>query len=212
MDLPIQAKLLKVIEEKRFRRIGDTRERHADVRIIAATHHDLHQRVADGLFREDLYFRICVLPMRMPALRNRSDDVPVLARRILTTLAADSGRPEPVLSPAAELALKAYPWPGNVRDLRNVLERSLLQCDGRVIELEHLRFESHAPRPERAPEPAPRAEGAGLSRTLIEMEREIIVRVLEEEGNNRENAARRLGVARSTFYQKLAAMGITARR
>jgi len=99
MDPPIQAKLLKVIEERRFRRVGETRERHADVRVIAATHHTLLQRMRDGLFREDLYYRIAVLPMRTPALRFRSGDIPMLARRILTRLALELGRPEAVLSP-----------------------------------------------------------------------------------------------------------------
>ena len=217
MDLPIQAKLLKVIEEKRFRRVGETRERHTDVRIIAATHHDLHQRVQDGLFRRDLYFRICVLPMRMPALRNRIQDIPALARRILAQLAVELGRSEPVLSPAAEDALQSYPWPGNLRDLRNGLERALLSCEGGVIEREHLRFDAHGALGSRGPmETAPGPDArtrfpAGATGTLQEMERAIILRVLEEVGNNKELASKRLGIPRSTFYQKLAAMGITRR-
>ena len=212
MELAIQAKLLKVIEEKRFRRIGDTRERHIDVRIIAATHHDLYQRVQEGLFREDLYFRLCVLPMRIAPLRDRAEDVPALARRLITLLAADGGEPEWLLSSAAEALLKAYPWPGNVRDLRNVLERSILHCDGRVLESEHLRFESRSSRTDRPPVSPTVPAGPSASRTLVELERDIIVRVLEEEGNDKENAAKRLGIPRSTFYQKLASMGITARR
>ncbi len=217
MDLPIQAKLLKVIEEKRFRRVGETRERHTDVRIIAATHHDLQQRVQDGWFRRDLYFRICVLPMRMPALRNRAQDIPALARRILAQLSVELGRAEPVLSPAAEDALQSYPWPGNLRDLRNGLERALLSCEGAAIEREHLRFDAHGALGSRgpmetAPGPgAPNGFPVGATGTLQEMERAIILSVLEEVGNNKELASKRLGIPRSTFYQKLAAMGITRR-
>ena len=203
MDLPVQAKLLKVIEERRFRRVGETRERQADVRVITATHHTLLQRVRDGLFREDLYYRIAVLPMRMPALRFRSGDIPALARRLLTRLALDLGRPEPVLSPEADQMLMAHPWPGNLRELRNQLERALLGCDEGTIEPRHLAFEPGLA--------LPRFIGPEGG-TLADVERAYIRRVLAEEQQHVERAAQRLGIARSTFYQKLRALGITSER
>src|SRR2546429_436218 len=142
MDAPIQAKLLKVIEEKRFRRVGETRERHTDVRVIAATHHNLLLRVREGLFREDLYYRIGVLPMRVPALRFRAADIPELARRILGQLALELGRAEPELAPAAEETLVEHNWPGNLRELRNELERALLASANGSIESRHLALDA----------------------------------------------------------------------
>jgi DNA-binding NtrC family response regulator len=202
MDGPIQAKLLKVIEERRFRRVGATRERHADVRIITATHHNLLQRVRDGLFREDLYYRICVLPMRIPALRFRSGDIPALARRILTHLALESGGPEPVLAPETEQVLVAHAWPGNLRELRNVLVRAMLKCGEGPIQPSHLELE-------------PSADLPGLigpeGGTLAEMERAYIRRVLDLEDQHVERTAQRLGIARSTFYNKLRSLGMSSR-
>lgn len=199
MDSAIQAKLLKVIEEKRFRRIGDTRERHADVRIIAATHHDLLARVREGKFRADLYYRINVLRMRTPALRFRTDDIPALARRIVTLLAQELGRPEPVLTSAAEEALVAHPWPGNLRELRNELERAMLASESGPIELHHLRLQL-------SPGAGHASENGGG--TLEDLERAYIEKVLHEE-QRVELAALRLGIPRSTLYQKLRTLGIT---
>ncbi len=197
MELPIQAKLLKVVEEKHFRRVGETRERQADVRIIAATHHDLLARVREGKFRADLYYRIHVLRMRMPALRFRSADIPALARRIITTLAQDLGRPEPILTPEAEEALIKHPWPGNLRELRNELERAMLASESGPIERRHLVLEL-----------SPAAgQVSSMGGTLEDLERAYIERVLQEE-HRVELAAQRLGIPRSTFYHKLRTLGI----
>ncbi|HEY6193705.1 MAG TPA: sigma-54 dependent transcriptional regulator [Candidatus Eisenbacteria bacterium] len=202
MEAPIQAKLLKVIEEKRFRRVGETRERHADVRVIAATHHNLLQRVRDGHFREDLYYRIGVLPMRVPALRFRAGDIPELARRILGQLSLELGRPEPELAEDAERTLGERAWPGNLRELRNELERAVLACSNGSIESRHLALDAPAGLPS-----FNGTEGA----TLADVERAFIRRVLDEEQQHVQRTARRLGIARSTFYVKLRQLGISAR-
>src|SRR6185295_2345661 len=120
------------------RRVGLTRERQVDVRVIAATHDDLLERVRQGRFREDLYYRIGVLPLPVPSLRERREDIPLLARRIMTSLAHELGRPEARLSEAAERALTTHAWRGNLRELRNALERSLLNSSSDVIDREDL--------------------------------------------------------------------------
>jgi transcriptional regulator with PAS, ATPase and Fis domain len=201
MDGPIQAKLLKVIEERRFRRIGETGERRANVRIIAATHHDLAQLVRERRFREDLYYRIRVLSLHIPPLRQRGADLRVLVRALAHSIARDLGRPAPVISEAASRSLVERTWPGNLRELRNTLERAMLAAGERPIEPEHLGAEE-APPSRRSPD----LPGG----TLLDVERAHIERVLEEE-QNVTRAARRLGMARSTLYQKLHALGITRR-
>ena len=203
MEPAIQAKLLKVIEEKRFRRVGETRERQVDVRVIAATHDDLLERVRQGRFREDLYYRIGVLPLPVPALRERRDDIPLLARRIMMSLAQELGRPEARLSEAAETALAEQSWRGNLRELRNTLERALLQANSDVIDRRDLPLDLHQ---------------AGIMAeeiphgTLEEVERRYILAMLESESGNVERAAQRLGIPRSTLYQKLKVYGVGTRR
>jgi DNA-binding NtrC family response regulator len=203
MEPSIQAKLLKVIEERRFRRIGETRERIADVRIITATHHDLSQLVREGRFREDLYYRIRVLSLHVPALRERAIDIPILSRAVIRMLARLLGRPEPVLSAEAARVLSIGPWPGNLRELRNALERAMLAAREGPIEAAHIVSLTS----EMAPRPVPE-ESSG---TLRDVERTYIERVLEQESNV-ERAAQRLGIPRSTLYQKLRSLGIPTRR
>jgi len=201
MDLAIQAKLLKVIEEHRYRRVGGTRERRSDVRVLVATHHHLADRVQEGRFRDDLFFRVSVLPLRVPPLRERVADILPLARRILGSLAPDTHGRVPTLSAEAEQALLCYPWPGNLRELHNALERALLACRGGAIAKHHLGLERESPETMGAP--------AVLDgRTIGELEREYIERVLGEEQQRVEDAARRLGIPRSTFYTKLRTLGI----
>ncbi|MBI1723731.1 MAG: sigma-54-dependent Fis family transcriptional regulator [Gemmatimonadetes bacterium] len=201
MDLQVQAKLLKVLEEQRFRRVGDVRDRRVDVRLVAATHQDLARFVRENRFRRDLYFRVNTLPLAVPPLRERVEDIPVLARELLTRLAADLGRGEVTLLPDAERALAQYSWPGNVRELKNVLERALLLSDGRALGRRDLRFEAGVTAD-------PLAETANL--TLEELERRHIELVLREERGRVETAAKRLGIPRSSLYQKLKQYGITA--
>jgi DNA-binding NtrC family response regulator len=201
MDPAAQAKLLKVIEEKRFRRVGEVEPRQVDIRLIAATHQDLPSLVRNHRFREDLYYRLNVLSLRIPPLRERTEDIPFLASDLLRRLSSELGSREPRLSREAEGALGAYRWPGNVRELRNTLERALLRSGGREIEATHLALGN-----ESLSSGAPPTSGMPV--TLEEVERLHIARVLAEESGNVGNAARRLGVPRSTLYKKIGRFGI----
>jgi DNA-binding NtrC family response regulator len=144
MEITIQARLLKALEDKRFRRVGGIRDLRAEFRLIAATNRDLQAEVAAGRFRADLYYRLNVVKLRMPPLRERMEDLPILVQEILKPLAKDMGRPLPTISPRALKKLSAYPWPGNVRELRNVLERALLTLTGNEIRSEDLSVEAHS--------------------------------------------------------------------
>jgi DNA-binding NtrC family response regulator len=201
MDMMVQPKLLKVLEDNRFRRLGDVRERMVDLQIIAATNRNLMQSVREMKFREDLYFRISTFHLRIPPLRERVEDIPVIANSLLRNLANDLAREQQELSPGAESLLKSYSWPGNIRELRNVLERVALTCDARIIEAQDLGLA------QRVAAPAQNGDyESGL--TLAELERQHIARVLHEEAGKVAQAAVRLGIPRSTLYQKLKVYGI----
>ena len=194
VDLQIQPKLLKVLEDKRFRRVGDIRDRQVDVRLIAATHQDLNQLVRENKFRDDLYFRISTIPLFFPPLRERIEDIPIVAQYLLDKVSADLGRGQIQLGDDSLKALQSYPWPGNIRELRNVIERAVLLSEGNSIGLRDLNFVGHA--------------NAGTpvldSRlTLLQLEKQHIQRVLEEERGRVEKAASRLGIPRSSLYQKI---------
>lgn len=205
LDLTLQPKLLKVLEEQTFRRVGAVRDRQADVRLIAATHQDLPRMLRENAFRSDLYYRISTLPITVPPLRDRVEDIPVLARQLLDRLAQDIGRGRIALTADAERALASYGWPGNIRELRNVLERAALFAAGPELRAQDLRFE-----PALAPG-GPSADG-DLTLTLEELQRRHIVAVLQSVGGHVPKAAVRLGVPRSTLYQKLKAMQIAVPR
>lgn len=194
MDPQIQPKLLKVLEEKRFRRLGDVRDRQVDIRLIAATHQDLRLLVQEKKFRSDLYFRISTIPLYVPPLRERGEDIPALAEHFLARLSADLGRGEVHLATDALKALQEYHWPGNIREFRNVLERAVLLSEQAVLSRKDLRFD----------EPS-KNEGwaADTNLTLVDMERCYIERVLQEENGHVDQAARRLGIPRSSLYQKI---------
>lgn len=194
VDLQIQPKLLKVLEEKRFRRVGDVRDRQVDVRLIAATHQDMGQLVREKRFRDDLYFRISTIPLSFPALRERVEDIPTMAQYLLDKVSADLGRGELRLDENSIQALKAYSWPGNIRELRNVIERAVLLSDQKTITINDLHFDGHT------------QVGSPFldSRlTLLELEKQHIERVLQEERGRVEKAAKRLGIPRSSLYQKI---------
>jgi DNA-binding NtrC family response regulator len=211
LDPQVQPKLLKVLEEKRFRRLGDVRDRQVDVQLVAASHQSLPQLVQEKKFRGDLYYRISTIPLRVPALRERAEDIPVLARQLLAGLAGDLGRRGLRLSPEAERALTSYSWPGNVRELRNVLERAALLCGRDALEASDLRFET-PPQPQAGGlTPAAAAvptDGTGSQLTLEELEKLHIERVVRELGGRVTEAAQRLGIPRSTLYQKIKRYGI----
>ncbi|MFE8603014.1 sigma-54-dependent transcriptional regulator [Archangium violaceum] len=214
MDLQVQPKLLKVLEEKRFRRLGEVEDRSVDVRLIAATHQDLAEFVRTHRFRCDLYFRISTLPLHLPALRERPEDIPVIARDLLARLSRELGRPGLELTPQAEAALRAYPWPGNLRELRNVLERAVLLSSTSTLRLDDLRFNHAMVRALSASPPEskePVSEATELDLTLQEVERRHIERVLAAERGHVERAARRLGIPRSSLYQKLKSLGLSSK-
>jgi DNA-binding NtrC family response regulator len=197
VDVAVQPKLLKVLEEKRYRRLGDVRDRKVDIRLIAATHQDLHGLIVQGRFRSDLFFRISTLPLAIPPLRERVEDIPTLAADLLAPCAADLARSPIRLSADAMAALQSYSWPGNIRELRNVLERAALLCEGDVLSARDLRFQSA---------PAPAAPLSGM--TLDELERLQIDRVVREEHGRVAQASRRLGISRGPLYQKIKKYGI----
>jgi DNA-binding NtrC family response regulator len=202
VDPAVQPKLLKVIEERRFRRLGEVQDRRVDVRLVAATHRDLNRLVSAGTFRADLYFRVSTIPLLVPPLRERREDVPLIAARILEVLARETGKTFS-LSPAAAEALQRYRWPGNLREMRNVLERAVLFGKGPVLGPGDLRFDG--------------ADAAGPAAvegefTLPEMERKAIEAALEQEHGRVARAASRLGIPRSTLYQRLKQYGIDVSR
>ncbi|HYV19465.1 MAG TPA: sigma-54-dependent Fis family transcriptional regulator [Verrucomicrobiae bacterium] len=219
MTTAVQAKLLRVLQEREFQRLGGTRTLRADVRIIAATNKDLEGMVANGTFREDLFYRLRVFEIGLPALRERQQDILPMAEAFLDEIGALIGRKAAGISREAHVALQSYHWPGNVRELRNALERATILCDGGLITLEHLPFS------------VGRSNGRGNGRKdgaagrpmltasegfptgdikLKDVERDMILRALHESGNNRSRAARLLGITRSQLYTKLQRHNIEA--
>jgi two-component system response regulator AtoC len=200
----LQAKLLRVLEERRFERLGGSQVVEVDVRWVAATHRDLRAMVREGTFREDLYHRLAVFPIRIPPLRERREDIVPLAEALVADLARAAGRAPPALDDAMKGRLREAPWPGNVRELRNALERAMILADGQVLRSEHLWMESdpEATAAAGVDPSAARAEGAGDA-SLADLERRTIERTLVAVGGNRRAAAAKLGIGLRTLYDKL---------
>jgi DNA-binding NtrC family response regulator len=199
-----QAKLLRVLQEKRVTRVGGSEERALDFRVVAATNRDLKREVAAGRFREDLYFRLAVIPIQLPPLRERPEDVLALARHFFVRAAGDRKPPLEGWSPEVEAFLRQHPWPGNARELENTIERGVALARGARIELADLLLE---------PEPAAASEGqAGaeppLADWLDQRAAERIREVLAASGKSRAEAARRLGVDRTTLWRWMQRLGI----
>jgi NtrC-family two-component system response regulator AlgB len=194
-DLPsgLQAKLLRFLQEKRFERVGESRTRRSDVRVLAATNRNLEVDVASGRFREDLLFRLNVIEVRVPSLRERAEDILPLARRFLTFFARAVGRPLPSLSDAAERVLMTYAWPGNVRELRNTIERAVILWPSATIEPGAF--------PERIIGARDRGPFVGGPFTLEELERSHISAILSH-APTMEEAAKILGIDDSTLWRK----------
>ena len=197
LALPLQAKLLRVLQEREIRRVGGTESIPVDARLIAATHRDLRARVAAGEFRDDLYYRLNVVTVHLPPLRERVDDIDLLAGHFVEKFAAARGRPVPVLSPGVMERLRAHRWPGNVRELENVLERAVTLATGPVLRPEDLALEGAPPAPG-----GPALPAAGMS--LEAVKRWYVHRVLDEAGGNKQRAAEILGMDRRTLYRLLA--------
>ena len=197
IDLTVQPKLLKVLETRQFRRLGDVRDRTVDIRLISATHRDLKELVREKRFREDLYFRITIIPIKLPTLRERQEDIPLLAQDILRRIAQERGRDTIELDDAAMTMLTHYAWPGNIREMRNVLERAAQIADHNTLTAKDLELQW----PSSAP--AASATTVDTSLTMRQLELQYIALVLTEERGSIERAAERLGISRSSLYSKV---------
>ncbi len=192
MDIAVQAQFLKVIEEKSYRRVGEVKTRHSDFRLICATNHDLQRDAGEGRFRNDLFYRINVLPMTIPPLCRRSSDIPGYVRHFLALM----GHEDMELEPSIMSALVSYPWPGNIRELKNVLERAVLLARDNPIALVHL------PGISKAMQAGQQSPGNGAS-SLHEVEERHIKSVIEQCGEDVQKASEILGISRATLYRKI---------
>ena len=210
IELSLQGKLLKAVEERSVRRVGGIRDRRIDVRILAASNRDLEKDAQGERFRRDLYFRLAVIILRLPPLRERGEDILFLAEHFLRRFNAKYGKAAHGFDPRARERLLAYPWPGNVRELSHVMERAVLWSRGDLLGSEHLSLEIPA-----TAEPAPQADGRGASESLPppgtdleSWERTLIERALRESDGNQTRAAQRLGISRDTLRYRLKKYGI----
>ena len=217
-ELPVhmQVKLLRVIQEKAVRPIGGRAEVPVDVRILSATHKNLAKLVESGQFRQDLYYRINVIELRVPPLRERREDVPKLAGRVLERLGRDGGQAPTRLTPEALSALLSYPFPGNVRELENILERAVALCENNIIQPNDLRLSSPPASDTAAASAAETDEGdesgdsgeGGLDTYISNLEREAIMKALQETRYNKTAAAKKLGITFRALRYKLKKLGI----
>lgn len=207
-DLPLsmQVKLLRVIQEKLVRPVGATREVRTDVRIVSATHQNLAQRVQDGEFRQDLFYRLNVIELNMPSLRKRPEDIPELIDHLLDNIASNYQQPAPGLHKDALAALKNYSFPGNVRELENILERAFALCENSIITLEDL---GTLQEPKgNCSDSIVRLDGENLEDYLARIERDILLQALEESRWNKTSAAGRLGISFRSLRYRLSKLGI----
>jgi DNA-binding NtrC family response regulator len=219
LELSLQGKLLRAIEERTVRRVGGIRDRKIDVRILAATNRDLEREAQADRFRKDLFFRIAVIVLRLPPLRERGEDVLLLAERFLKQFNAKYGKEVRRISARARELLLAYPWPGNVRELSHVIERAVLWSTGPTLDEEHLSLTGPPASPAASSEPAPMPRGtpSDEARTdiplppegmdLEQFERAILERALREAGGNQTRAAQRLGISRDALRYRLKKFG-----
>jgi DNA-binding NtrC family response regulator len=201
MDVTVQARLLKAIEDKRFRRVGGIRDLTANFRLVAATNRDLGAEVAAGRFRADLYYRLNVVRVRMPPLRERIEDIPLLVDVILRPLSKELGRPAPTVSARALKKLQSYAWPGNVRELRNVLERAMLTMTGKEIVSEDLLLESDTKSLAKTSGGMPAADWE--IRALDDVVADYVTASVTAAGGNVRKAARQLQISPSTLYARM---------
>ncbi len=207
IDLPLQAKLLRVLQERNFERVGSSQTIRVDVRVLATTNRDLPAEVAAGRFREDLYYRLAVVPLVVPPLRERREDIPLLTEHFLDRCAQRLGRDPCVLEPAAADLLVRYRWPGNVRELENILTRASVLGNGKRVTADELRRWLVAG----LEDDAPPAADVGVGLSLEAMERKLIEATLEHYGGHRANTAKALGIGVRTLTGKLRQYGYAPR-
>jgi two-component system nitrogen regulation response regulator NtrX len=214
MTLRTQAKVLRILQERCFDRVGGTRLVTVDVRIIAATNKDLNEEIRQGRFREDLYYRLNVVPFRVPALRERADDIPMLVQHFIELFYRKEGRESKHFAPEALESLKQYHWPGNVRELKNIIERILIMTSGLSITCDDIPdlHGGHS----LSPSPCPTLEGALALSTLREareeFEREYLIQKLEENDWNISRTAEIIELERSNLHRKIKSYGIDVRK
>jgi len=207
MSPAMQAKLLRVIQDRELQRVGSDSTVRVDVRIVAATNRDLETEVAEGRFREDLYYRLNVVPLHVPPLRERIDDIPLLAKHFLDVYAEKNGKRVKGFTPAAMDRLLKHPWPGNVRELENAVERAVILVPGEYVSEKELPLSlSHTDAMDTEAEKIPGAYAAGLS--LEEMEKQVISETLQATQGNKSETARKLGINRRTLYKKIEKYGL----
>jgi DNA-binding NtrC family response regulator len=214
IELSLQGKLLKAVEERTVRRVGGIRDRKIDVRILAATNRDLERETEHERFRRDLYFRLAVILLRLPPLRERGEDILFLATHFLNRFRTKYGKDVSRIDPRARDLLLAYPWPGNVRELSHVIERAVLWSRGPVLDVDHLSLSTPTPSAEPAPREATAPASAGSAALpaagmdLEQWERSLIEQALRESDGNQTRAAQRLGISRDTLRYRLKKFGI----
>ncbi len=206
MSLKTQAKILRILQEHKFERVGGTETIEVDVRVIAATNKSLEKEIAEGRFREDLYYRLAVIPFHVPPLRERASDIPVLAEAFAEEFCRESGARSKKIASRAMNRLQAYSWPGNVRELRNLLERLVLMTPGPTI------GEADLPDPVREGGRAEAGEGATLEEARRSFERGYLLARLEDHGWNVARTAEAIGLARESLWRKIRALGIEVQR
>ena len=219
LSLPLQAKILRALEEKQFERVGGTQTLRVDVRVVAATHRQLKQRVAERQFREDLFFRLSVFPIRIPPLRERHGDIAILARHFVEKFARDLSKPSLKLSLDAVEALGTYPWPGNVRELQNCIERAAILCEDDTIRPRNLSLSALPPPPVpsevQTGSPWDQIDLSGtlpdaLRRVAVEVERRKLEQALKDAGGQRTRVAELLNINQKSLLQKLREYKLTA--
>jgi DNA-binding NtrC family response regulator len=214
LELPLQGKLLRVIEERKVRRIGSVKDRTVDVRIIAATNKDLEAEVARGTFRKELYYRLAVLTIHLPPLRERGEDIPLLATHFVERFSTKYGRPNVRLGEGGTKALSEYHWPGNVRELKHVVERAIISCPEGVIDLDELSLGRSASGNKTLLEETPHGLKVQFPPEGIDLrqwERVLIKRALQSTGGNRSRAARLLGISRYALRYRMKKLTIPER-
>ena len=212
MSLKTQAKVLRVLQEQSLERVGGGQRVRVDVRVLAATNKDLQGEIRQGRFREDLFFRLSVVPVSIPPLRDRRDDIPVLAEHFMATISREYGRRMRRLTPEALARLQAYDWPGNVRELRNAVERLIIMGHDDRVTAEEVAFLGDGHQQGTPRTPAAEAGSLRLSDARDAFEREFILRALATAQGNMSRTAELLGLERSNLYKKMRAFGILPRR